>query len=133
MFHIFSFKENETGKKRKISISEHVVITPKLSKTVDISKCVICQVKTKEKLVEVPGNIEKLLSCIKERESYENLKYREIQNQINTLNENELNNLSYHRSCYCETTNKSKINRDKSLFEKTTSNASCSPTLCINA
>ena len=61
----FLFKENETGKKRKISISEHAVLIPKRSITFDISKCFVCQVEIK--LVEVPGNIEKLLSVIRVR------------------------------------------------------------------
>ena len=68
-------------RKGKINISEQAVITPKRPKTVDISKYVICHAKTKEAIVEVPGNIEKILPCIKE-----------IQHQTNTLIENELNN-----------------------------------------
>ena len=47
-FIFFLFMENETGKKTKISISEHAVLIPKRSITFDISKCVVCQVETKE-------------------------------------------------------------------------------------
>ena len=77
-FHIYLFKENETDENRKISLSEHALISPKWTKTADSSKCIVCQESTTEKLINLPGNIKQLLLCVKYRASYENFRYKEL-------------------------------------------------------
>ena len=118
--HFRVFKDNKEGvsrKSRSLDIPPYMVIEPKCRKTIDIEKCILCQDTKKEKLVKKPSNTHKLLACINERGSYENIKYKKIQNEINTLCSTEVGQLNYHRSCYGEATNKTKIQRDKHSYE----------------
>ena len=82
-YHFHFFKDNEEGvsrKSRSLDIPPYMVIEPKRRKTIDIEKCILCQNTKKEKLVEKPSNTHKLLACINERGTYENIKYKKIQN-----------------------------------------------------
>ena len=87
----------------------------------DFGKCIICQ-KDKEENVSTPRreSFVKLISAIDERTKYRDSSYRDLTRRFNGINVENLivSNAVYHKQCYKEITNVTKIKRLEARFEK---------------
>ena len=78
--------------------------------------CIICQTQTDEELVEKPVSHKKLFDAIKERSNYEDVKFAEVQSFLKSFPFEEL--VSWHRTCYQETTHSGMIKRAEERYER---------------
>ena len=87
----------------------------------DVGECIICQ-KDKEENVSTPRreSFVKLISAIDERTKYRDSSYRDLTRRFNGINVENLivSNTVYHKQCYNEVTNVTKIKRLEARFEK---------------
>ena len=73
--------------------------------------CIICQTQTDEELVEKPVSHKKLFDAIQERSHYGDVKFAEVRSFLKGFPFEEL--VSWHRTCYQETTHSGMIKRAK--------------------
>ena len=77
--------------------------------------CIICQTQTDEELVEKPVSHKKLFDAIQERSHYGDVKFAEVRSFLKGFPFEEL--VSWHRTCYQETTHSGMIKRAKERYE----------------
>ena len=78
--------------------------------------CIICQTQTDEELVEKPVSHKKLFDAIQERSHYGDVKFAEVRSSLKGFPFEEL--VSWHRTCYQETTHSGMIKRAKERYER---------------
>ena len=80
--------------------------------------CINCQTQTDEELVEKPVSHKKLYDAIQERSCYGDVKFAEVQSFLKSFPFEELvERVSWHRTCYQETTHSGMIKRAKERYE----------------
>lgn len=85
----------------------------------DFNYCIICQKTKDEGLVEKSSCQEKLLDAIVERSRYGNIEMRELWSSLKEIPQNNLiNNLKWHRTCYQDTTHSGMLKRAKDKYER---------------
>ena len=77
--------------------------------------CIICQTQTDEELVEKPVSHKKLFDAIQERSHQGDVKFAEVRSSLKGFPFEEL--VSWHRTCYQETTHSGMIKRAKERYE----------------
>ena len=78
--------------------------------------CIICQTQTDEELVEKPVSHKKLFDAIQERSHYGDVKFAVVRSFQKGFPFEEL--VSWHRTCYQETTHSGMIKRAKESHER---------------
>ena len=77
--------------------------------------CIICLTQKDEELVEKPVSHKKLFDAIQERSHYGDVKFAEVRSFLTGFSCDEL--VSWHRTCYRETTHSGMIKRAKERYE----------------
>jgi hypothetical protein len=100
---------------------------PAKSKPTDYNLCIKCQEHLKkEKLTKpmVVSTYETFLRYVNERFETGNPDYIGVSERLKGLSPNELLELGaqWHRNCYCETTDKNKLERDKKRYQMNSEN-----------
>jgi hypothetical protein len=100
---------------------------PAKSKPTDYNLCIKCQEHLKkEKLTKpmVVSTYETFLRYVNERFETGNPDYIGVSQRLKGLSPNELLELGaqWHRNCYCETTDKNKLERDKKRYQMNSEN-----------
>jgi hypothetical protein len=82
--------------------------------------CLICQQETPEVLINSPSSHNKLLHDIRERATYGDKHYPEVNRRIGDTSEESLlsEGATWHRSCYMDTCNVTICRRAKPCYEK---------------
>ena len=82
---------------------------------ITFKSCIICQTQTDEEYVEKPVSHKKLFDAIQERSHYGDVKFAEVRSFLKGFSCDEL--VSWHRTCYRETTHSGMIKRAKERYE----------------
>jgi len=84
----------------------------------DFSLCLVCQKKTAETLVAKPTAHDQLLTCVRDRSTYGDRAYPEIDRRLRPCTAEELaaSGASWHRKCYQETVHKGMCQRAKTRY-----------------
>lgn len=86
--------------------------------SMDLSRCIVCQLQTDEELVENPSSYEHFVHSISVRASYREAKYVEIWANLKEYNSQELNLKRQHGTGSYTFWNDKKIKREVSLKNK---------------
>ena len=78
--------------------------------------CIICQTQADEEYVEKPVSHKKLFDAIQERSHYGDVKFAEVRSFLKGFPFEEL--VSWHRTCYQETTHSGMIKGAKERYER---------------
>lgn len=90
-----------------------------MAKSVNFQLCIICQVIGEDNLVEKPSSHEKLLSAIKERAKYGDVKLAELWSVLKDVPFKEIEEkVSWHRKCYQDTTHSGMLKRARERYER---------------
>ncbi|CAH3182355.1 unnamed protein product [Porites lobata] len=90
-----------------------------MAKSVNFQLCIICQVIGEDNLVEKPSTHEKLLSAIKERAKYGDVKLAELWSVLKDVPFKEIEEkVSWHRKCYLDTTHSGMLKRARERYER---------------
>jgi len=86
----------------------------------DFSLCLVCQNKTAETLVSKPTGHDQLLTCVRDRGTYGDGAYPEINRRLGPCTAEELasSGASWHRKCYQETVHKGMCQRAKARYDQ---------------
>lgn len=86
---------------------------------IDFGLCIVCQAHKKdENLVENPSSHKTFLDAIKQHNEYRNGKLSELWPILKDLPSQGLGKVTWHRTCYQETTHSGMIKRAKARFER---------------
>ena len=84
---------------------------------ITFKSCIICQTQTDEEYVEKPvSHVKKLFDAIKERSHYGDVKFAKVRSFLKGFSCDKL--VSWHRTCYQETTHSGMIKIAKERYER---------------
>lgn len=89
-------------------------------KSLDSRLCVICQLNTREKLIEQPSSYDRVYNSIREWAKYGVSKYCRTWSKVKNYSPRELEDkkASWHRSCYKDATHSGMLKRTKERYER---------------